>query len=283
MIPKTRSFEIANGVSIGGRSSFVLFAGPCIAESRELLFEVAGQIQEICNDLKIPYVFKSSFDKANRSSITGYRGPGVEKALGWLAEVKKELNVPIITDVHLPEQCSMVAEVADVLQIPAFLCRQTDLVQAAAETGKMINAKKGQFLSPWEVGNIISKVESCGKQKVSITERGFSFGYNNLVVDQRSFPVIRSYGVPAVFDGTHSVQLPGGLGASTDGQREYIPNLTRAAVANGIDGLFMECHPKPSEGLSDPTTMYPLSKMRALLTQLKALDDVVKNGEILEQ
>ena len=187
MIPKTRSFEIANGVSIGGRSTFVLFAGPCIAESRELLFEVAGSMQEICTDLNIPYVFKSSFDKANRSSISGYRGPGVEKALAWLSEVKKEFNLPIITDVHLPEQCSIVAEVADVLQIPAFLCRQTDLVQAAAETGKMINAKKGQFLSPWEVNNIISKVESCGNQKVSITERGFSFGYNNLVVDQRSF------------------------------------------------------------------------------------------------
>lgn len=282
MIPETRYFEIANGVSIGGKSPFVLMAGPCIAESRELLFEVAGHMQEICRDLNIPYVFKSSFDKANRSSISGYRGPGVETALSWFSDVKHELNVPILTDVHLPEQCKMVAEVADILQIPAFLCRQTDLIQAAAETGKMINAKKGQFLSPWEVKNIVSKVESCGNTKVSITERGFSFGYNNLVVDQRSFPVIRGFGVPVVFDGTHSVQLPGGLGSSTDGQREFIPNLTRAAVANGIDGLFMECHPEPSKGLSDPTTMYPLKQMRALLSQLKILDSIVKEGDLLE-
>ena len=282
MIPETRYFEIANGVSIGGKAPFVLMAGPCIAESRELLFEVAGHMQEVCRDLNIPYVFKSSFDKANRSSISGYRGPGVETALSWLSDVKRELNVPILTDVHLPEQCKMVAEVADILQIPAFLCRQTDLIQAAAETGKMINAKKGQFLSPWEVKNIISKVESCGNAKISITERGFSFGYNNLVVDQRSFPVIRGFGVPVVFDGTHSVQLPGGLGSSTDGQREFIPNLTRAAVANGIDGLFMECHPEPSKGLSDPTTMYPLKQMRALLSQLKILDSIVKEGDLLE-
>lgn len=282
MIPETRRFEIADGVSIGGKSAFVLMAGPCIAESRDLLFDIAGQMQEICKELKIPYVFKSSFDKANRSSISGYRGPGAETALSWLADVKRAFKVPILTDVHLPEQCAMAAEVADILQIPAFLCRQTDLIKAAAETGKMINAKKGQFLSPWEVQNIVSKVESCGNQKISITERGFSFGYNNLVVDQRSFPVIRNFNVPVVFDGTHSVQLPGGLGSSTDGQREFIPNLTRAAVANGIDGLFMECHPEPSKGLSDPTTMYPLHKMSALLTQLKGLDEVVKNGDFFE-
>jgi len=277
MIKVTTEFECAT-YKVGGKYPFILLAGPCVAESRDLVFQVAEHMLAVTNELKIPYVFKSSFDKANRSSISGYRGPGIEKALGWLQEVKEKFNIPIVTDVHLPEQCAMVAEVADILQIPAFLCRQTDLVQAAAQTGKVVNVKKGQFLSPWDTKNIVEKVRSCGNEKVMITERGCSFGYNNLVVDPRSFPVIReTVGAPVVFDATHSVQLPGGLGSSTGGQREYIPNLARAAVANGIDGLFMETHPTPEKGLSDPTTMYPLHDMKNLLTTLKLLDTIVKD------
>lgn len=277
MIKATTEFECAN-YKVGGKHPFILLAGPCVAESRDLVFQVAEHMLAVTTELKIPYVFKSSFDKANRSSISGYRGPGIEKALGWLQEVKEKFNIPIVTDVHLPEQCAMVAEVADILQIPAFLCRQTDLVQAAAQTGKVVNVKKGQFLSPWDTKNIVEKVRSCGNEKVMITERGCSFGYNNLVVDPRSFPVIReTVGAPVVFDATHSVQLPGGLGSSTGGQREYIPNLARAAVANGIDALFMETHPTPEKGLSDPTTMYPLHDMKNLLTTLKLLDTIVKD------
>ncbi|MCJ8347781.1 3-deoxy-8-phosphooctulonate synthase [bacterium] len=276
MIPQTGTIKLNDKISIGGNAPFVLLAGPCVAESKELLFLIAKEMKEMCQELEIPYVFKASFDKANRSSINGYRGPGIETGLKWLQEVKDEFDIPIVTDVHNPDQCAQVAEVADILQIPAFLCRQTDLIKAAAETNKVINVKKGQFLSPWEVQNIIDKVKSCGNDKVMITERGCSFGYNNLVVDPRSFPVIRKMGVPVVFDGTHSVQLPGGLGSSTGGQREFIPNLTRAAVANGIDTLFMEVHPEPEKGLSDPTTMYHLDKMKALLTQLKKIDQLVK-------
>ena len=275
MIEKVDEYPIAD-FKIGGANPFVLLAGPCVAESRELLFQVADHMQKVCSELEIPYVFKTSFDKANRSSISGYRGPGMDQAIGWLKELKKETSLPVVTDVHSPLQCEAAAEVADILQIPAFLCRQTDLVAAAAKTGKVVNVKKGQFLSPWEVENIVKKVRSCENEKVCITERGFSFGYNNLIVDQRSFPVVRSFGVPVIFDGTHSVQLPGGLGTSTDGQREFIPNLTRAAVANGIDGLFMETHPEPAKGLSDPTTMYPLDQMKGLLSQLKQIDALIK-------
>lgn len=276
MIKETGTIKLNDKISIGGKSPFVLLAGPCVAESKELLFLIAKEMKSICEDLNIPYVFKASFDKANRSSINGYRGPGIETGLAWLKEIKETFDLPIVTDIHNPNQCEQVAEVADILQIPAFLCRQTDLVKAAADTGKIVNVKKGQFLSPWEAQNIVDKVKSCGNEKVMITERGCSFGYNNLVVDPRSFPVIRNMGVPVVFDGTHSVQLPGGLGSSTGGQREFIPNLTRAAVANGIDSLFMEVHPEPEKGLSDPTTMYHLDKMRALLTQLKKIDELVK-------
>lgn len=276
MIAKTGSIKLNDKISIGGKSPFVLLAGPCVAESKELLFLIAKEMKAICEDLNIPYVFKASFDKANRSSINGYRGPGIKTGLAWLQEVKETFDVPIVTDVHNPNQCEQVAEVADILQIPAFLCRQTDLIKAAADTNKIVNVKKGQFLSPWEAQNIIDKVKSCGNDRVMITERGCSFGYNNLVVDPRSFPVIRNMGVPVVFDGTHSVQLPGGLGSSTGGQREFIPNLTRAAVANGIDSLFMEVHPEPEKGLSDPTTMYHLHKMKDLLTQLKKIDELVK-------
>ncbi len=275
MIPETTPFQI-DSLTVGGKSPFFLIAGPCIAESRDLLFEVGRKMSKTCQDLGIPYIFKTSYDKANRSSVDGYRGPGIKTTLGWLEELKTELGVPILTDVHNPKDCAMAASVADVLQIPAFLCRQTDLIHAAAETSRALNIKKGQFMSPFEVKNIVQKAEAFGNSRVSITERGFSFGYNNLVVDQRSFPIIRALGIPVVYDATHSVQLPGGLGSSTGGQREYIPNLSRAAVANGIDGLFMEVHPKPEKGLSDPTTMYPLHKAPELLATLKKLDQLVK-------
>lgn len=277
MIPEITSYQL-NNIKVGGRSPFFLIAGPCVAESRDLLFQVAEKMVTICADLHIPYVFKASFDKANRSSIDAYRGPGMDLALQWMSELKEQFNVPILTDIHDPDQCSTAAEVADILQVPAFLCRQTDLISAAAKTGSALNIKKGQFLSPWEVQNIVKKAHSVGNQRVSITERGFSFGYNNLIVDQRSFPIIRSMDIPVIFDGTHSVQLPGGLGSSTDGQREFIPNLTRSAVASGIDGLFMEVHPEPSKGLSDPTTMFPLDQIGDLLVQLKAIDQLVKGN-----
>jgi len=275
MIPKINQYSVRD-IEVGGKTPFFLIAGPCVAESRELLFEVCERMISICSELEIPYIFKTSFDKANRSSIDAYRGPGMDLALQWLGELKDQFQIPILTDVHEAEQCEAAAEVADILQVPAFLCRQTDLISAAAQTEAALNIKKGQFLSPWEVKNIVDKAYAAGNQRVSITERGFSFGYNNLIVDQRSFPIIRSMDIPVIFDGTHSVQLPGGLGSSTDGQREFIPNLTRAAVASGIDGLFMEVHPEPSKGLSDPTSMFPLDEIKELLTQLKAIDRIVK-------
>lgn len=277
MIPEISSYEVSK-IKVGGKSPFFLIAGPCVAESRDLLFEVAEKMVTICADLGIPYVFKASFDKANRSSIDAYRGPGMDLALQWMAELKEKFNVPLLTDIHDPDQCPAVSEVVDILQVPAFLCRQTDLISAAAKTSSALNIKKGQFLSPWEVQNIVKKAHSVGNHRVSITERGFSFGYNNLIVDQRSFPIIRSMDIPVIFDGTHSVQLPGGLGSSTDGQREFIPNLTRSAVASGIDGLFMEVHPEPAKGLSDPTTMFPLDQIESLLIQLKAIDQLVKGN-----
>jgi 2-dehydro-3-deoxyphosphooctonate aldolase (KDO 8-P synthase) len=266
------------GIEIANDKPFVLFGGINVIESRDLAMRACEEYVRVTEKLGIPYVFKASFDKANRSSISGYRGPGMDKALGWFLELKKELDLPILTDVHDKDQCAEVASVVDVLQIPAFLCRQTDLIQAAAETKKTIHVKKGQFLSPWEVKNIIEKVDSCGNPNLCITERGTSFGYNNLVVDQRSFPVIRGFGVPVIFDGTHSAQLPGGMGNQTGGMREFIPNQVRAAIANGIDGLFMEVHPTPEKGLSDPATMYPLHQLEELLIMAQKIDSLVKRG-----
>jgi 2-dehydro-3-deoxyphosphooctonate aldolase (KDO 8-P synthase) len=277
MIENVRKFKISNFYA-GGKEPLFLLAGPCIAESRDLLFEVGTEMKSICQRLGISYVFKTSFDKANRSSVHSYRGPGMAMALGWLQELKDRLSVPVVVDVHEPAQCAAVAEVADILQIPAFLCRQTDLIQAAAVTGRVVNVKKGQFLSPAEVKNIVSKLEESGNENILITERGASFGYNNLVVDPRSFQIIRSFGVPVVFDATHSVQLPGAQGSITGGQREFIPVLARAAVAAGIDGLFMEVHPEPDKGLSDPATMLSLDKVEKLLMSLQKIDQVVKNG-----
>jgi len=245
-----------------------LIAGPCVIESEQLVMDTAGRIAEITRSLGIPYVFKSSFDKANRTSITSFRGPGLEKGLAVLAQVKRQLNVPVLTDVHTEEQAREAGAVVDVLQIPAFLCRQTDLLAAAAKTGKVVNVKKGQFLSPAEMGQAVKKVEECGSRRVILTERGSSFGYNNLIVDMRSFPIMRSFGYPVVFDATHSVQLPGGGGTKSGGQRQFVEPLACAAAGAGVDGFFMEVHPNPDEALSDGPNMVPLDELQALLERV---------------
>lgn len=258
-------------------SGFFVIAGPCVLESEEVTLATAHELARIGKELGIPLVFKSSFDKANRTSITSYRGPGLDRGLSWLARAKAETGLPVITDIHLPEQAARVAEVADVLQIPAFLCRQTDLLVAAAKTGKIINIKKGQFLAPWDMKNAVGKVREAGNESLWLTERGASFGYNNLVVDMRSIPEMKKHGVPVVMDATHSVQLPGGQGSCSGGQREYVPVLARAAVAAGADGVFMEVHPDPEKALCDGPNSWPLDRAAELLTQLKAIWSVV-NG-----
>ena len=245
-----------------------LIAGPCVIESEQLVMDTAGRIAEITRALGMPYVFKSSFDKANRTSITSYRGPGLEKGLAVLANVKRQLNVPVLTDVHTEEQAREAGTVVDVLQIPAFLCRQTDLLAAAAKTGKVVNVKKGQFLSPAEMGQAVKKVEECGSRRVILTERGASFGYNNLIVDMRSFPIMRNFGYPVVFDATHSVQLPGGGGTKSGGQREFVEPLACAAAGAGVDGFFMEVHPNPDDALSDGPNMVPLHQLQSLLERI---------------
>ena len=250
-----------------------LIAGPCVIESEQLTMETASRIAEIAKSLGIPYVFKSSFDKANRTSITSFRGPGLEKGLQVLAKVKKQVGVPVLTDVHTEEQATEAGKVVDVLQIPAFLCRQTDLLIAAAKTGKVVNVKKGQFLSPLEMANAVKKVEECGNRRIVLTERGSSFGYNNLVVDMRSFPILRSFGYPVVFDATHSVQLPGGGGTQSSGQREFVEPLACAAAGAGVDGFFMEVHPNPDEALSDGPNMVPLHQLKSLLERVMRICD----------
>jgi 2-dehydro-3-deoxyphosphooctonate aldolase (KDO 8-P synthase) len=250
-----------------------LIAGPCVIESEQLAMETAGRIAEIAKSLNIPYVFKSSFDKANRTSIKSFRGPGLEKGLDILAKVKKQLGVPVLTDVHTEEQATEAGTVVDVLQIPAFLCRQTDLLIAAANTGKVVNVKKGQFLSPAEMANAVKKIEECGNRQIVLTERGSSFGYNNLVVDMRSFPILRSFGYPVVFDATHSVQLPGGGGTKSSGQREFVEPLACAAAGAGVDGFFMEVHPNPDEALSDGPNMVPLHQLKSLLERVMRICD----------
>ncbi|HET9574838.1 MAG TPA: 3-deoxy-8-phosphooctulonate synthase [Nitrospira sp.] len=250
-----------------------LIAGPCVIESEQLAMETASRIAEIAKSLGIPYVFKSSFDKANRTSITSFRGPGLEKGLQVLAKVKKQVGVPVLTDVHTEEQATEAGKVVDVLQIPAFLCRQTDLLIAAAKTGKVVNVKKGQFLSPLEMANAVKKVEECGNRRIVLTERGSSFGYNNLVVDMRSFPILRGFGYPVVFDATHSVQLPGGGGTQSSGQREFVEPLACAAAGAGVDGFFMEVHPNPDEALSDGPNMVPLHQLKSLLERVMRICD----------
>ena len=259
--------------------SFTLIAGPCVIESRELVIEVAEQLKEITDLLGIDYIFKASFDKANRSSGGSFRGPGMQEGLEILAEVKERFGLPVLTDIHESIQAAPVAEVVDVLQVPAFLCRQTDLLLAAAEavkeTDKTINIKKGQFLAPWDMAQVVKKLRDVGVKNLWLTERGSSFGYNTLVVDYRSLPQLKAMGCPVIFDATHSVQQPGGQGASSGGQREYVAPLARAAVAVGVDGLFMEVHPTPDEALSDGPNMVPLARLELLLKQLLAVREAL--------
>ena len=261
-----------------------LIAGPCTAESLELCVEVAGRLQEICVRLGLPYVFKASYDKANRSSGRSPRGPGIDEGLHILAEVRRQIGVPVLTDVHREQDVAAVAAVVDILQTPAFLCRQTDFIQAVAATGKPVNIKKGQFLAPGDMRNVVAKARdaAAGAETIMVCERGVSFGYNNLVADMRSLAILRECGVPVVFDATHSVQLPGGQGSVSGGQREFVPVLARAAVAVGIAGLFMETHPRPEMALSDGPNSWPLDRMESLLMTLVALDRLVKAGRFEE-
>jgi 2-dehydro-3-deoxyphosphooctonate aldolase (KDO 8-P synthase) len=264
-------------INIGeAQGALALIAGPCVIESLDLCREVAATVKPLAEKLGLSYIFKASFDKANRTSGSSFRGQGMEKGLEVLAAIKSEFGVPVLTDIHEFAHCKPVAEVCDVLQIPAFLCRQTDLVLAAAETGRAVNIKKGQFLAPWDTKNILKKAESVGNCNLLLTERGSSFGYNTLVVDMTGLPQMRSYGYPVVFDGTHSVQKPGGAGESSGGAREFIPHLTRAAVAVGVDAIFLETHPEPEKGLSDSASMLPLSALPALLEQVVAIDRIVR-------
>ncbi len=253
---------------VGTGQPLLLIGGPCALESEELARTVAGTMQEICDRLGIHYVFKASFDKANRTSLDSYRGPGLVEGLATLSKIRQELGVPVISDIHDVSQVNAAAEVLDILQIPAFLCRQTDLLTAAATTGKVVSVKKGQFVSPWDMQNAVNKMRGVGGRKIMLVERGACFGYNNLVVDMRSLPVMRSFNCPVIFDATHSVQLPGGAGGSSSGQREFISTLSKAAIAAGIDGLFMEIHPNPDQALCDGPNSIPLDKVEELLVQL---------------
>ena len=271
------------GFDAGLDRPLFLIAGPCVVESRQLQVDVAGQLKEITAKLGVPFIFKSSYDKANRSSGKSFRGLGMDKGLTILAEVKRQVGVPVLTDVHTEEEVKPAAEVVDVLQTPAFLCRQTDFIRAAASTGKPVNIKKGQFLSPQEMRNVVDKAkEASGKDNILVCERGFSFGYGNLVSDMRSLAIMRDTGCPVVFDATHSVQLPGGQGTASGGQREFIPVLARAAVASGIAGLFMETHPDPAKALSDGPNAWPLGMMQGLLETLVELDRTVKKKGFAE-
>ncbi len=268
-----------DGVRFGsGALTFLL--GPCVVESYEHASLMATSIGEICRRVGVEFVYKSSFDKANRSSIESFRGGGMEFGLEILAAIKNEVGMPVITDIHEPWQAEKASEVADILQIPAFLCRQTDLLIAAAKTGKAVNVKKGQFLAPWDAKNIVDKLREAGCEKILLTERGASFGYNNLVVDLRSFPIMRSFGVPVVFDVTHSLQLPGGLGKATGGQSQYIEDFARAGVACGVDAVFMEVHNDPANAPSDGPNQLPLGRLEPLLTKLKQIHELVNSGEI---
>jgi 2-dehydro-3-deoxyphosphooctonate aldolase (KDO 8-P synthase) len=262
--------------TIGPREPFFLIAGPCVIESEALVMEVAGAMKEITSKLGIPYIFKASFDKANRSSAKSYRGPGVEGGLKILEKVKQELKLPVLTDVHEDTPFAEVASLVDVMQTPAFLCRQTNFIVNVCSHGKAVNIKKGQFLSPWEMQNVVDKAKSTGNEQIMVCERGFTFGYNNLIADMRSLAVMRPM-APVVFDATHSVQLPGGKGTASGGQREFVPVLSRAAVAAGVAGLFMETHPRPEEALSDGPNAWPLPRMASLLATLKELDSITKS------
>lgn len=274
------------GFEIGLDKPFFLIAGPCVIESRQLAIDTAGALKEMTSELGIPFIYKSSYDKANRSSSSSFRGPGMEKGLDILTDVKKQFNIPVLTDVHTESEIVPVARTVDVLQTPAFLCRQTDFIQACARSGKPVNIKKGQFLAPDDMTNVVKKAKEAAREaglsedSFTVCERGASFGYNNLVSDMRSLSIMRKTGCPVVFDATHSVQLPGGLGDASGGQREFVPVLARAAIAVGVAGLFMETHPNPAEAKSDGPNAVPLDRMKELLTQLVALDKVVRQGNM---
>jgi len=272
------------GFEVGLDKPLFLIAGPCVIESRELAFDTAAQLKEICAEVGIPFIYKSSFDKANRSSGESFRGKGMDDGLRILGEIKSGLGVPVLTDVHESWQVQAVAAVVDVLQTPAFLCRQTDFIHAVASAGKPVNIKKGQFLAPGDMRNVVAKArQASGQDNIMVCERGASFGYHNLISDMRSLAIMRETGCPVVFDATHSVQLPGGLGTVSGGQREFVPVLARAAVASGISGIFMETHPHPEKALSDGPNAWPLKHMKALLGTLKALDALVKQQGFAEQ
>jgi len=266
-------------IQIGGGAPLSVIAGPCVIESREAAIRHAAALKDRADRAGVPYIFKSSYDKANRSSVNSFRGPGLEKGLEILAEIKSKMGVPVLTDVHEIDQVAAVQEVADVLQIPAFLCRQTDFVLAVARSGRVVNVKKGQFLAPWDMRNVLDKILSTGNDRVLLTERGASFGYNNLVSDMRSLVVMREFGYPVVFDATHSLQLPGGLGSASGGERKYIPALARAAVAAGVDALFMEVHEDPDHAMSDGPNSLDVREFECLLKVVKRLDDLVKETE----
>lgn len=257
-------------------SKHFIFAGPCVLESRELALNSASIIAQQAEQAKLLAVFKSSWDKANRTSNTSFRGPTFEEGMEWLSSVKQKTGLPVVTDIHLPEQAKLVAEIADIIQIPAFLCRQTDLLQEAAYTGRIINVKKGQFLAPWDMKAVRDKIFATGNTKVLFTERGTTFGYNNLIVDFKSIPIMKELGIPVIFDATHSVQLPGGKGKSSDGQRQYISTLAYAAAATGVNGIFLECHPNPDKALCDGPNSWPLDKLGTLLSQLSAIWSALK-------
>ena len=267
---KCANFDIAND------QPFTLIAGPCQLESEQHALNVSKELKQITSDLKINLIYKTSFDKANRTSLNGKRGIGLEKSLAIFDKIRNEIGVPVLTDVHTAEQCSIVAKHVDVLQIPAFLCRQTDLLIAAAKTGKIINVKKGQFLAPWDMANVVKKLEESGNKNILLTERGASFGYNTLVSDMRALPIMAKFGYPIVFDATHSVQQPGGMGGKSGGQREFVPYLSRAAIAVGVGAVFMETHEDPDNAPSDGPNMVPLSEIKSLLKQLVSIDKLIK-------
>lgn len=268
------------GFEIGAGKPLVLIAGPCVIEGRDSALRHASYLKEVAERVGIPFIYKSSYDKANRTSLGSYRGPGIEEGLKILAQVKKEIGVPILTDVHEKEQVALVKEDVDILQIPAFLCRQTDFVIAVARSGKPVNVKKGQFLAPWDLRNVIEKIVSTGNEQIMLTERGVSFGYNNLVSDMRSLVVLREFGYPVVFDSTHSLQLPGGLGKASGGERKFIPALARAGVAVGVDALFMEVHEDPDHALSDGPNSLPLKEVEGLLKMVKEIDGQIKGSTL---
>jgi len=273
----TKRVRVGN-IEIGAGRPLAVIAGPCVIESRESALKHAALLKEAADRVGVPYIFKSSYDKANRSSVDSYRGPGLDKGLEILAEVKEKTGVPILTDVHEREQVASVGEIADVLQIPAFLCRQTDFVVAVAQSGKVVNVKKGQFLAPWDIANIVDKILSANNDQILLTERGVSFGYNNLISDMRSLVVMRELGYPVVFDATHSLQLPGGLGKASGGERKYIGPLARAGVAVGVDALFMEVHENPDQALSDGPNSLPLREFEEVLRIVKEIDGILKRG-----